>query len=173
MVLLVPGFGGTAKQPLLQKLVKALAALGLPAEPVTLPKRRPGPGLKEETDALEALWLEHGKGPIVGRSFGGRVAVRLALRQPVPAIVLLGFPLRPEGKRRLEDEKAFAALTCPVLVLQGDKDPLGSLQVLHEFAPKSAIIEPVIGATHAYGKHEKAVIERTAAWLKDRDGIQS
>ena len=169
-VLLVPGFGGTEAQPLLTKIAKALVENGLAAKAITLTKHRPQPSLAKETEELRAFFhaLTNGKGAIVGRSFGGRVAVRLAAHEPVRAMVLLGFPVRPPGKTRPEDERALQALMCPTLILQGENDELGDPELLREICAENhnVVIETIAGAKHSYGKTEKIVIARTAEWLR-------
>lgn len=167
-VILVPGFGGSAAQPLLQKLVKAFAAQEVEAVAVTLKKRRPGPDLKEETLELIELWNTHtaGRGAIVGRSFGARVAVRVALHHPVPQLALLGYPIRPAGKRRLGDEAALGQISCPTLILQGEDDELGAPDVLREFIAPKVALEVIPKTKHSYrAAAERQVIERCVSWL--------
>lgn len=170
--LLVPGFGGGATQPLLLKLQKSLLAAGLSALPVALKKGRPAPTLATETQELLGFYetLVQRPGFIIGRSFGARVAIRLAQRTPVSALVLLGFPLRPEGKRRLMDEEVFASLAVPTLVLQGENDELGSPELVRSFASPSTLVEVVPGAGHSFGKHEKWAVTRTTEWLSGLAG---
>lgn len=162
--LLVPGFGGTAEQPILQRIKKAL---GGDAVAVTLKKGRPGPKLEPETKELTAFWHAHGRGPIVGRSFGGRVAIRVAIAEPVPALVLLGFPIRPPGKPRPEDERVLSLVKCPTLILQGENDELGPPELLRELTAEqpNIVIEEIAKATHSYGRAESAVVARCAEWL--------
>ena len=102
----------------------------------------------------------------VGRSFGGRVCARVEKRCPR---VLLGFPVRPPGRERPEDEAALLALRSPTLILQGSDDELGPLDVLEGLCAKNPALELEVieGAGHAYGRHEKRVLERAAAWLVD------
>ncbi len=168
-VLLVPGFGGSEKQALLGKISAELSARGKTSAVIVMPKRRPDPSLGLEVEVLRAAWRERsgGRAAIVGRSFGGRVAVRLAGLEPVPALVLLGFPVRPPGKRRPLDEAALVALTCPTLILQGEDDELGPPEVLAALVASRPHItlEVVAGAKHAYGRKDGEVAARAAEWL--------
>lgn len=159
-VVLVPGFGGTASQPLLVRLSKLLAAQGFETKRVTLPRGRPSRGLAVEVAALE----QHGAEAYVGRSFGGRVCARAAARVPR---VLLGFPVRPPGRPRPEDEAALLALRSPTLILQGSEDELGPVEVLEGLCARNPALELEVidGAGHAYGRHEKRVLERAAEWM--------
>lgn len=168
-VLLVPGFGGTETQPLLTKLIAALSVQELRASAVTLKKGRPDAKLSAETAQLLTLWRARtgSRGAIVGRSFGGRVGARIALVEPVRALVLLGFPVRPEGKRRPDDERALAELTCPTLILQGEHDEMGSPDLIAELSAgnPNITLEVIAKAKHSYGRSEPLVVTRTANWL--------
>ncbi len=159
-VVLVPGFNGTARQPLLVRLSKLLEGQGVAAKRVTLPRGRPTPGLEAEAAAL----ARHEAAGYVGRSFGGRVCIRLPARVPR---VLLGFPVRPPGRPRPEDEAALLALQSPTLILQGSADELGPLDVLAPLCAQNRHLhlEVIDGAGHAFGRHEKRVLERAAQWL--------
>lgn len=159
-VVLVPGFNGAATQPLLVRLSKLLEAGGLKAQRVTLPRGRPSAGLGVEAAALG----EYEADAYVGRSFGGRVCCRLPVKCPR---VLLGFPIRPPGRPRPEDEAALLALRSPTLILQGSDDELGPLSVLEPLVKQNAKLklEVIEGAGHAFGRHERRVLERAAQWL--------
>jgi predicted alpha/beta-hydrolase family hydrolase len=162
-VVLVPGFNGSKRQPMLVRLAERLQQGGVDAEVVELPRGRPSPGLKVEADAL----AQHEADAYVGRSFGGRVCLRLARARPV---VLLGFPVRPPGRPRPEDEAALLAWRAPGLVLQGSKDELGPLRVLRPLVKKNPALslEIIEGAGHAFGRQERAVLDRAAEWLFER-----
>lgn len=166
--ILVPGFNGTAQQPLLVKLKRALAEHGVAAKAITLKGGRPTPELLPEIAQLRKA--AKGAEALIGRSFGGRVCARLAVAEPPKALVLLGFPIRPPGRPRPLDEAALRALTCPTLILQGADDALGDPAVLRQVSKgnPAIAIEVIDGAGHAFGKHESAVIARAAAWVFQR-----
>jgi predicted alpha/beta-hydrolase family hydrolase len=145
---------------MLVRLARLLTASGLEAKRVTLPRGRPSLGLAAEVAALE----RHPADAYVGRSFGGRVCVRVprAVRR-----VLLGFPVRPKGRQRPDDEEALLALRSPTLILQGANDELGPVRVLEGLCAQNPVLklEVIEGAAHAYGRHERGVLERAAQWL--------
>ncbi|MCA1929887.1 alpha/beta fold hydrolase [Rheinheimera sp.] len=66
---------------------------------------------------------------IAGKSMGGRVATLLAASELLPAhvkgVIAFGYPFHPPKKHSWRTEH-FAALTRPVLVLQGERDPFGN-----------------------------------------------
>jgi uncharacterized protein len=167
-VVLVPGFGGTPAQPLLRRLEALLEDLGLGALRVAPPRGRPSSGLEAEVAWLEEV-VEGVPGPrvVVGRSFGGRLALRLAARGGLEACGVLGLPLRPPGKRRPEDEAALAGARCPTLVVQGARDALGPLRLVRRLARRNPLVTVLAlpGAGHAFGAATATALEATAAWL--------
>jgi predicted alpha/beta-hydrolase family hydrolase len=177
VAILAPGYGGTARQPLLQKLAGRLVELGVPARPITFSTSgaRPSRGYAAELADLRAARDEmvaaHG-GPVVlvGRSFGGRMCAFLAEQEPPAALVVLGHPIGPPARPRPKDEAALAALACPTLVVQGERDDLGPLAVLERIAGQNPRVELSVlaGAGHDFGRAESEAIERAIAWLRPR-----
>jgi predicted alpha/beta-hydrolase family hydrolase len=99
-------------------------------------KRRPAP--KAETlmpeyraavDAVRAGDFQ-GRLAIGGKSMGGRVASMVAdeLHEAgaVGALVCLGYPYHPPGMPEKTRTAHLAALSCPALIVQGERDPFGS-----------------------------------------------
>ncbi|RPH70101.1 MAG: hypothetical protein EHM78_12690 [Myxococcaceae bacterium] len=171
-VLMLPGFGGGADQPVLVALENALRPHALLAVRASLPRGRPSPGLVEEVSTART-WVRADPdiAAYAGRSFGGRVLARLALENPPRALVLLGFPVRSaSGQRRLEDERVLAALACPTLVVQGSADPLGPIRTLERLAERNPRLELAVldGATHAFGRREAEAVRTAAGWLASR-----
>jgi predicted alpha/beta-hydrolase family hydrolase len=173
-VLMLPGFGGGADQPVLVALENALRRKAVLAVRAALPRGRPSPGLVEEVGrARDWVRADADIAAYAGRSFGGRVLARLAIEMPPRALVLLGFPVRSaSGRRRLEDERVLAALACPTLVVQGSADPLGPIRTLERLAARNPRLELAVldGATHAFGRREAAAVRTAAEWLASRLG---
>ena len=171
---LAPGYGGTARQPLLQALAAALAAYDITSHAVTFSTRgsRPSAGyareladLRAARDALRRAGSE--RIALVGRSFGGRMCAFLAEREPPDALVILGHPIAPPRKPRPDDERALASVTCPTLVLQGSADELGPIAVLERIAGTNPRIDLVAldGAGHDLGAREDEAVAASARWL--------
>lgn len=135
------------------------------------PRGRLTPELSTQTRWLEGL-LDGLDGPpvLIGRSFGGRICARVAATRRVRAVVLLGFPIRPPGKPRPLDEAALAAVRCPTLVVQGDRDELGPLSVLEAAAQTNPLVTVRVleGAGHGFGRHTAAALDAVVAWLERR-----
>jgi predicted alpha/beta-hydrolase family hydrolase len=171
---LAPGYGGTAQQPIIRAVAAALDAFAIVSRAVTFRTRGSRPSkdylsevedLRAARDALRSEGYE--RIALVGRSFGGRIAVFLAEREPPDALVILGHPIAPPKRPRPRDEAALAATTCPTLVVQGEKDELGPFAVLERIAANNPRIDLVriAGAGHDFGPGEAEAVAAAARWL--------
>ncbi|MCE0556059.1 MULTISPECIES: alpha/beta family hydrolase [unclassified Motilimonas] len=76
---------------------------------------------------------------IGGKSMGGRIASHLLAEPEVIAGVCLGFPFHPVGKpERLKGEH-LANLNKPCLLIQGDRDTMGSEAEVKDYDLSSSI----------------------------------
>lgn len=167
-LVLLPGFNGAARQPILVAVAKA-AGDRFAAEFPGLPRGRPSPGFERELAHLAAHLAPRAVPSIVGRSYGGRVALRHALTHRVRALVLLGFPVRPPGRPRPDDEAALLAVRVPTLIVQGDADEKGPLEVLQPLVAKNRALqlEVLAGAGHSFGRRQEArAVELAVEFLR-------
>ena len=97
------------------------------------------------------------------------MCARLAAAEPPAALVLLGHPISPPRRPRPDDEAALAAVRCPTLIVQGDRDVLGPLDVLQRIAAVNQALEIVVlkGVGHQFGSRQGEGVERAAAWLAE------
>lgn len=115
--------------------VNGLIARGVAASAIDLPRRK-------AEDALPAFHqaVPNGRDVVIGgHSYGGRVA-SLAAAEPAAdygGLVLFSYPLHPPGKpERTEARIAhWATIRCPVLILSGESDPFGRIELLHAAVP--------------------------------------
>ncbi|MGI9514490.1 MAG: alpha/beta family hydrolase [Anderseniella sp.] len=67
---------------------------------------------------------------IGGKSMGGRVASMIAADAQtgadVAGLVCLGYPFHPPGKPDSLRTEHLPAITCPALIVQGERDPFGN-----------------------------------------------
>ena len=118
------------------------------------------------TAAVEALRSDEPRGlPLVvgGRSSGARVACRTAAATGAVAVVCLAFPLQPPrraggaaAESRLPE---LDAVTVPVLVVQGSRDPFGM--------PPAAALRTVVQVSgdHSLRTDRAGVAAAVGAWL--------
>lgn len=153
-LLFAHGAGAGQQSPFMRQFVTSLADRGVQVLCIDFPymqkiqetgKRRPPPPIAQtlgqftqwyallDTLCDQPLWIG-------GKSMGGRVATLFASKQlanqhsiseqtcskPVPGVVVAGYPFHPvkaPDKLRLEH---WPAIACPMLVLQGERDPFGT-----------------------------------------------
>ncbi len=153
-LLFAHGAGAGQQSSFMRQFVTSLAARGVQVLCIDFPymqlmqetgKRRPPPPIAHTLDQF-AEWyalldpLFDGPLWIGGKSMGGRVATlfastQFASAQPanekpfisaVPGVVVAGYPFHPTkspDKLRLDH---WPAIACPMLILQGERDPFGS-----------------------------------------------
>lgn len=123
--------------------VRGLAARGVDAEAIDLPKKK----AEDAVPAFRAIvpdGLPDGMGDrtlvaVGGQSYGGRVA-SLAAAEPstdYAGLVLFSYPLHPPGSAGKADERVahWPAIRCPVLLLSGERDPFARLDLLRDRVP--------------------------------------
>ena len=144
-------------------------------------RRRPPPKVEvlvEELRQWHALLSRTGEEPLWlgGKSMGGRVASMLAAegdsREEIPGLVLAGYPFHPVGKPDRLRLEHWPGLHCPVLVLQGKRDPFGMHEEVEGYdlsglAPRSRVHWLEDGnhdwvARRASGATQQGLIEEAA-----------
>ena len=68
---------------------------------------------------------------IGGKSMGGRIASMIANESDIAGLICLGYPMRPMGKA-INDQRLqpLREISRPTLILQGERDSLGSFDEL-------------------------------------------
>ena len=107
---------------------------------------------------------------ISGKSMGGRIASMMAsdlelLRTPVRGLVCLGYPFHPPGKPDAPRTGHLQKLDTPTLILQGERDTLGSKEEVrgYELDPKIRI--------HWLPDGDHGFKPRVKSGLKEADNI--
>ena len=137
-VVLAHGAGSPMDSPSLSSIARGLAGRGWRVARFEFPymrARRAGGkrGAPDRTPVLRQAWLEAieklGGGEklvIGGRSMGGRIASMVADESGVRGLVCLGYPFHPPGRPTQLRTAHLANLTTPALILQGERDALGT-----------------------------------------------
>lgn len=145
-ILLAHGAGTPATSRFLTTISRLLAERGLRvsrfnfqymAQSLAAGKRRPPPKiehLEREFVAIVEELAASGERPsrliVGGKSMGGRVASMVADglhdRGLIAGLVCLGYPFHPAGKPERLRVAHLTTLTCPALIVQGERDPFGN-----------------------------------------------
>ena len=167
-VLLAHGAGAPMDSPFMTKIAELLAGRGLRVSRFEFGYmaarrtggRRPPPRaetlMPEFRAAVAALGTEGRPLVIGGKSMGGRVASMVAdglfAEGLVGGLACIGYPFHPPGKPEQLRTAHLAALRCPALIVQGERDPFGGRDEVAGY-PLSAAIK-VVWATG--GNHDLA-----------------
>ena len=109
--------------------------------------------------ALAQVRQRSGNIILVGKSMGGRIGCHVSLEEKVNGLVCLGYPLCGGGDPSKLRDQVLLDLTTPVLFVQGTRDALCPLELLHTVRQKMTApheLEIVQGGDHSLtvGKRE-------------------
>lgn len=142
VLVLAHGAGAPADSPFMEELASALDVQGVASVRFEFPymQKRRQDGKKRPPDrqprllecfrsVLAAIRAEVGEAcPVLvgGKSMGGRMATILAAEQAgIDGVVCFGYPFHPPGKPDNWRIDHFPEIECPLLVVQGTRDPFG------------------------------------------------
>jgi uncharacterized protein len=169
------GAGGGVTAPDIVAARDAALAVGWAVARVTQPYRVAGRRSPAPAPKLDEAWIaavtvlrrRRGFGPIAlvvaGRSSGARVACRTADALGASGVLCLAFPVHPPGKPEASRLPELDAPRCPVLVVQGDRDPFG-------MPPPAAGREVVViaGADHGLKKGKETIAAAVRGFVTSR-----
>lgn len=135
MLVLGHGAGGGVDATDILAVRTAALGAGVRVARVTQPYRVAGRRAPAPAGQLDMAWLAvlealrpewHGL-PVItgGRSSGARVACRTAADAGAAGVVALAFPVHPPGRPEKTRLPELAAVSVPVFVVSGGKDPFG------------------------------------------------
>jgi predicted alpha/beta-hydrolase family hydrolase len=116
-----------------------------------------------------------------GKSFGGRMSSQAQAAAAMPGVAglaFLGFPLHPAKQPASERGEHLAAVTCPMLFLQGTRDDLADLALITALCERlgpRATLALVDDADHSFhvrarsGRNDAqalaAMLDTMAEWM--------
>lgn len=124
----------------------------------------------EYVDAIDALSsrLSRDAGIFIGgKSMGGRVASLVAddlfVAGRIKGLVCLGYPFHPQGKPETLRTEHLERLTCPALIVQGERDPFGSSEEVPTYRLSPLIrLHWLHDGDHDFGPRGRSGITRAA-----------
>jgi hypothetical protein len=165
------GHGASGTSASMAPWVTGLAARGVTATAIDLPRRRAEDAIPAFHSVVPAANVVVG-----GQSYGGRVASLAAAADDAPyaGLVLLSYPLHPPGSPASWEARTthWGAIRCPVLLLSGEADPFARVELLRRAVPLLATAElvtyPRLG--HTLKPVMEDALERVTRFIKGIDG---
>jgi predicted alpha/beta-hydrolase family hydrolase len=167
LLVLAHGAGAGMRHRFLEAAAAKLAARGIATFRYQFPYMEAGSGRPDRPPklvaavraAVAAAAREAPGLPLLagGKSMGGRMTSTAAAESPLPGVrglVFFGFPLHPPGRPGTERAAHLAAVSVPMLFLQGTRDDFAGLDLLRPvLAPLGALatLHVVDGADHSFG----------------------
>jgi len=188
---LAHGAGAGMAHPFMQAVADGLAQRGIATLRYQFPymerrSRRPDPPRLAHATVRAAVAMAAQRVPALplvagGKSFGGRMTSQAQAASPLPGVrglVFLGFPLHPAGRPSDERAEHLADVRIPMLFLQGTRDELAEMRLLHPVIERlgtRATLEVLQGADHSFhvparsGRKDADVraemLDALAAWV--------
>lgn len=142
------GAGGGVDAPDLVALARALPREGITVVRVEQPWRvagkriAPAPAKLDEA-LVAAVDQLRARTPLVlgGRSAGARAAARCAHHLGASGHLALSFPLHPPGRPERSRVEELLAVDVPILVVQGERDPMGTPEEFPEHLQMTVVPE--------------------------------
>jgi predicted alpha/beta-hydrolase family hydrolase len=167
------GAGGGVGAPDLVAATEAALAESVSVALVEQPYRVAGRRSPAPASRLDTAWIavvEHLRAqlsglPLIvgGRSLGARVACRTVAQTNAVAVLCLAFPLQPPRRAGQPPQSRLAeleAVTVPVLVVQGERDPFG----MPPPSPSREIVQ--VAGDHGLKADLEAVNAAVRSWLR-------
>lgn len=172
------GAGNDMDNPFLSYLHRCIADSGILCVKFNFPYKERGTRAPDPAPKLMRTWravinrvnadpkLSPTNVILSGKSLGGRMASMVAAEDAgVRGLVLFGYPLHPPSQTDRLRVSHFENVACPMLFIQGTRDPLCDLDLLRqkviERYPDRTTLHIVEGGDHSFRVPKK--INRTEA----------
>jgi predicted alpha/beta-hydrolase family hydrolase len=149
----------------MQPYIEQLVARGIAAAALRLPRGDAQRAMKPLRDQVGA---DLPSSVIGGHSYGGRVASMVAADAKPAGLVLLSYPLHKPGHPEALRVEHWSKITCPVLLLSGDRDQFARIDLLEQSVGRlrHAELHVYPGLRHGLQSVATDVAERLANFLR-------
>lgn len=166
--ILAHGAGAGMAHPFMSQMAQGIAANGIKVVRFNFPymqkmlaeeRRLPPNKAPILLAAFEAVIKDFASEQLVigGKSMGGRMASHLLALPSVAAGVCLGFPFHPAGKPERFKGEHLATLDKPCLLVQGDRDLMGSETEVKGYALSSLIqLHFLVDGDHSFKPRKRS-----------------
>lgn len=153
--------GSDYRAKLLQAVAAGMASRGIATLRFNFPYKEAGKKLPDPQPKLQACFravadtVANQITPVFlgGKSLGGRIASHVAASGfHAAGLIFLGYPLHPPGKPEKIRDAHLPDVRCPILWLQGTRDPFSTEPYLADTIAKLplATLSPVDGGDHSF-----------------------
>ena len=174
LLVLAHGAGAGMQHPFMEGLAGVLADYGVATFRYQFPymeqqRKRPDPPALLTATVRAAVMAASEAAPSLalfagGKSLGGRMASLTVAEDPevaakIRGLVFFGFPLHPAGRPGTKRAEHLTRLQVPMLFLQGTRDALADLTLLHPLCDTLAPLarlHVVEGADHSFHMLKRA-----------------
>jgi uncharacterized protein len=191
-VIVAHGAGNDMHNPLLVHFCEGLGHAGYLGLRFNFPYKEKGHRAPDPQNKLVRTWEaafefvrshpEFGSSRIIaaGKSMGGRIASQMVAdgRLPAGALIFLGYPLHPPGKKDQLRDAHFYRITLPMLFFAGTRDALCDIALLRKVLNRLQAqwnLEIIAGGDHSFvlpksirrseeEVHEE-ILQKTVSWL--------
>lgn len=180
-VVIAHGAGNDMHNPFLSYLHQAIADSGTPCVKFNFPYKEQGRRAPDPASRLMRTWRaviaelnsDRDLSPqdliLSGKSLGGRMASMVAAQDGCAGgLVFFGYPLHPPKQTDRLRVSQFASITCPMLFIQGTRDPLCDLNLLQRYVldpyADRATLHIVEDGDHSFNLPKKANRTVQAVW---------
>jgi len=190
IVVVAHGAGNDMHAPFLADISRAFAGAGFLCVRFNFIYKEQGRRAPDRTPVLEATWravlahtqmhLPNAKRLILaGKSMGGRIA-SMVVAQDAPTVsglLFFGYPLHPAGRTDRLRCAHLLQVRCPMLFIQGTRDPLCDLTKLRKVLQDlpNATLHEVIDGDHSFKVLKKSqrdpaevfdeIVEVSKTWM--------
>jgi predicted alpha/beta-hydrolase family hydrolase len=191
-LIIAHGAGAGITNPFLEKTAELLAERGIGVTRFEFSymsarrdggARKPPPKAEKLIPEYEAVLaavsasLKRGTNlAIGGKSMGGRVASMIAENEfkagRISALVCLGYPFHPPGQPEKLRTEHLKPLSCPSLIVQGERDPFGNRAEVEALQLSKAISLHWIGdGDHDFGPRGASGFTRNGNLIDAADAV--
>lgn len=140
LLFLAPGAGAGFDHPFMAKVAADVGAAGITVCRFNFVYAEKGRKAPDKQPILESTYgavvdqiretLKPKSVFLGGKSMGGRIASYVAIERPCKGLVFLGYPLHPPGRPDRIRDAHLAEVPCPMLFVEGTRDPFCPLETL-------------------------------------------
>jgi predicted alpha/beta-hydrolase family hydrolase len=159
------GHGASGSAASMAPYVTGLRHRGVSARALELPKN----AAERAMAVFDAAIKDPATTVLGGHSYGGRVASMVAAGTPVAGLVLFAYPLHRPGHPEDLRIEHWPRISCPVLLLSGERDPFANLDLLRREVRRLREAELMTYPGVGHGLHGKPgfddALDRMAAFV--------